>query len=151
VNTPGRSICLLLAVSMAGCTTLQPVGQPAQFIAEKQPSFVVITTDAVQEGDDPLVINAPRVQEGQLSGLLFGEQTQVPFAKIHTVQAKQFNKKRTIYFGVASAFVLGGITFLAIEAGNKRDDASCVPDGRFLMCDGPGNYSVGGLKLKLNR
>jgi hypothetical protein len=124
---------------MAGCTTLQPVGQPAQFIAEKQPSFVVITTDAVQEGDDPLVINAPRVQEGQLSGLLFGEQTLVPLSKIHTVQANQFNKKRTIYAGISAAVIGAGLIYFVAESGNRRDDEACKPDGRYLGCGGPEN------------
>jgi hypothetical protein len=122
-----RLVGLGLLLTTTACTSLQPVLQPVEFVRQKQPTFVVITTADTQDGEDPLVIERPRIQDGALTGYLFGDPTQVPLPSIRAMQAKQYSKKRTMVAIAGGAVVLGAIGFMVANVGSSIDKTYCPP------------------------
>ena len=122
-----RLVGLGLLLTTTACTSLQPVLQPVEFVNQKQPSFVVVTTTDTQDGEDPLVIERPRIQNETLTGFLFGDPTQVPLPSIKAMQAKQYSKKRTMVAIVGGAVVLGAVGFMIANVGNSIDNNYCPP------------------------
>lgn len=122
-----RLVGLGLLLTMTACTSLQPVLQPVEFVSQKQPSFVIVTTADTQDGEDPLVIERPRIENGALTGYLFGDPTQVPLPSIRVMQAKQYSKQRTMIAIVGGAVAVGAVGFLIANAGKEIDRNYCPP------------------------
>jgi hypothetical protein len=124
-----KPAAIVLLATTAACTSLQPVKEPAGFLSQKNPRFVVITTEA-QEMDGPLVVQRPQLQEGSLVGFLDGESVTLPMSRIRTVQAIQPDKKKTTLFLLGASVGVGIVTYMIVHTGSKIDNSAvCVPGG----------------------
>lgn len=123
-----RPAALVLLLTTAACTSLQPVMEPTGFIADKNPKFVVITTADAE--DETLVLSGPRLQSGSLTGTFEGETVTYPMGRIRTVMAVQPDKKRTLFAILGLAVGVGAVTYMMV--GNGKDinrSPICVPEG----------------------
>jgi hypothetical protein len=123
-----RLTAAALLLSTAACTSLQTVVQPAEFIPQNNPRFVVVTTADLEDGDDPYVLDQPRIQNGSLVGLYQGESLALPMTQVRVVRAKQFDRRRTTFAIIGSAVVLGGVGILIANTGNTIDNRCQPPD-----------------------
>jgi hypothetical protein len=113
---------------VTGCTTLQPVLQPVDFVTQKSPKYVLITTAELEDGEDPIMLSQPRIVEGALVGFdLYGESTRVPVSGIRVMRASQFNGRRTAFAVVGGAVIVGTIGFMIASQGKGIDNTYCPP------------------------
>jgi hypothetical protein len=120
----------VLLLSMAACTSLQPVKEPTGYFARKAPSFVVVTTVDSEESQDPIVLQRPQLQAGTLVGLSDGETVSLPISRIRTVRAVQRDRKLTAFALLGAAVGVGAVTYLMVGNGKRIDRSPiCVPEG----------------------
>jgi hypothetical protein len=121
-----RLFCSLLLVA-TGCTSLQPVARPAEFVSLKQPQYVLVTTAELEDGEDPILVERPRIQDGRLVGYVYGDPTQLPVEQIRVMQAKQYSRRKTTIAIVGGTLVLGTLGFIIANQGKKIDETYCPP------------------------
>ena len=135
VNKPAA---LVLLLTMTACTSLQPVAEPSGYVAQKSPSFVVVTT--VEEDQDPIVVSRPQVENGNLIGLTEGEPATIPMTTIRTFRAVQPDKRKTMIAIIAGVALTGAVTYVSFLRGSRIDRSPvCVPGGHrgdLPYCDG---------------
>jgi len=123
-----KPAALMLLLTMTACTSLQPVAEPSGFVAQKSPSFVVVTT--VEQDQDPIVVSRPQVEGGNLVGLFEGEPASIPMATIRTFSAVQPDKRKTMFAIISGVALTGVIAYLGFRNGSRIDRSPvCVPEG----------------------
>lgn len=97
-----------LLLGSAGCTTLQPVSNPARFIPETNPHVVYVT----HAGGAVVAVAEPRVSGDSLLGTWQGLSRRValPMVQIRRVEAIQRDKTRT-------TALIAGVTALTATLG----------------------------------
>jgi hypothetical protein len=100
-----------LVLAAAGCSTLQPVREPAQFIPAMHPKVVFVT----YKNRSIIEVAQPRMSGDTIHGTLQGHSTPiaVPLRQIQSIAALQHNKKRTIIM-IAGLSVLTAATIYGI-------------------------------------
>jgi hypothetical protein len=110
---------VLPLLAVAGCASVQPLRDPAQFIAETTPPTVY----AIHKNGALLTIAQPRVVGDSLVGTWQGadQQLALPFDDLQRVEAVQRDKTRTIMLisGVTAVSVVVGY-FLTRETSDVR-------------------------------
>ena len=133
-----KPAALVLLLTMTACTSLQPVAEPSGYVAQKSPSFVVVTTANQEEGT--IVVSQPQVQDGNLVGTMEGEIATIPMANIRSFQAVQPDKRKTLYAVIGGVALTGLVTYVSFLKGKQIDDSPvCVPGGH----RGQGPYCEG--------
>jgi len=123
-----KPAALVLLLAMTACTSLQPVAEPSGFVAQKSPSFVVVTT--VEQDQDPIVVSRPQVEGGNLVGLFEGEPASIPMATIRTFSAVQPDKRKTMFAIIGGVALTGVVAYLGFRNGSRIDRSPvCVPEG----------------------
>jgi len=105
----GNAVTAVLAGSVLGCATVQPVSHPADFIPEKHPKQVWLTRE---DGKEFLLVN-PRLEGDEVVGWARGRrerEVRVALEETSRVSARQTHWTRTAL--VAGLGVLGGGLFL---------------------------------------
>ena len=109
-----KPIALTMLVTLTACSTMQPVAQPREFMATRQPSVVWVS-----KASEPnmLVLDAPKLIGDSIVGFIEGEYTEIAMGQIRAMQARQYSRGRTTAFAVgAVATVIGA--FLLIQGGH---------------------------------
>lgn len=123
-----KPAALVLLLTMTACTSLQPVAEPSGFVAQKNPSFVVVTT--VEQDRDPIVVSRPQVEGGNLVGLFEGEPASIPMTTIRTFSAVQPDKRKTMFAILGGVALTGVVAYLGFRNGSRIDRSQvCVPEG----------------------
>jgi hypothetical protein len=139
LNRMKKPAALVLLSTVTACTSLQPVADTTTFMEQKNPRFVVITTEQSENGD-PIVLTRPQLDAGNLTGTSDGEELVVPMRTIRTLRAVQTDKRRTTLAIVGAAVGVGVLGYLMVNVGNRIDDSTvCVPGGH----RGSGPYCEG--------
>ncbi len=117
------SVVAALSVPIvSACMSLQPIREPAQFIAASHPRVVYVTaTNRAQ-----LAIELPRVSGDTLHGtwVANGAPIAVPLSRVERVEAPQRDGARTFAFA-AGAVVVGGVLIYAIAQSSTGEDIGC--------------------------
>ena len=123
-----KPAALVLLLTMTACTSLQPVAEPSGFVAQKSPSFVVVTT--VEQDQDPIVVSRPQVEGGNLIGLTEGEPARIPLTTIRTFRAVQPDKRKTTIAILSGVALTGLVAWVSFGRGTRIDRSPvCVPEG----------------------
>jgi hypothetical protein len=116
-----RTSLTAIVLGTLGCATLQPLREPAQFIAAQNPKVVYVTyKNRTVEG-----IVQPRVSGDSLYGALHnspGHRVAVPLSQVQLVRALQPDKKRTTMLIAGLAVFAATSVYVLAKTGN---DASC--------------------------
>jgi hypothetical protein len=117
-----------LLLSSAGCATLQPVRDPAKFIAETNPKVLHV----LHKNGAVVDVAEPRMQGDTLLGVRQGMSRQLvlPMSHIQRVEAVQPNKKRTI-LTIAGATVVGATLGYLLAQRATGDAPVCDATSRF--------------------
>jgi hypothetical protein len=128
-----KPIALALLLTMTACTSMQPVAQPREFMATRQPSVVWVS-----KASEPnmFALDAPKLIGDSIVGFIEGEYTEIPIPQIRTMQARQYSRGRTVAFALGAAVAAVG-AFLLIQGGHgatpdqtDEDDIGIIRFGR---------------------
>jgi hypothetical protein len=121
------SLLAALAAS-AGCSTLQPVGDPARFISEARPQVVYAT----HTSGAVVAVARPRVSGDTLLGTREGLSLPValPLSQVERVEAVQRDKKRTTLMIVGVTAVTATLGILVAQAGAGEACDYSLPPSR---------------------
>jgi len=112
---------IAVLLSTVGCATLQPLREPAQFIAAENPKVVYVTyKNRTVEG-----VAQPRVSGDSLFGALQGNPSHrvaVPLSQVQLVRAKQPDRKRTIMLIAGLGVFTAANLYMFLGTGS---DVSC--------------------------
>jgi hypothetical protein len=108
-----KPVSLLMLVTLTACSTMQPVTQPREFMAARQPSVVWL---AKSSEPNMFVLEAPKLVGDSIVGFIEGEYTEIALNQIKAMQAKQYSRSRTTLFVVGAAALVGGL-FLVVKSG----------------------------------
>lgn len=122
-----------------GCTSVQQVQQPGQFIPQARPNMVVVTYN----DNSQVPVSAPRVSGDSLLGTWagLGEPVAVPLSHVRRIEAVQRDKKRTtlLIAGIVAGTVAGGYALsLAVKSGRVCDYSYQPPTVEPGRCVGQG-------------
>jgi hypothetical protein len=128
-----KPIALALLLTMTACTSMQPVAQPREFMATRQPAVVWVSKAAEP---NMFALDAPKLIGDSIVGFIEGEYTEIPIPQIRAMQARQYSRGRTVAFALGTAVVAVG-AFLLIKGGggatfdqNEEDDLGIIRFGR---------------------
>lgn len=123
---------MALILGTTGCSSLQPVQAPAEFIAAARPPVVFVT----HRNRALIVIANPRVAGDTVYGTWFGETRPValPLSHVQSVAARQRDRKRTVLL-VAGLTVLSGTAVYAfVQSANGHNDWHCDYNSAVPVC-----------------
>jgi len=116
---------LLVAVlfGSGGCATLQPVREPARFIAEAKPPVVYVTF----KNRSKMTLAEPRVRGDSLFGLVPGVSAAVaaPLSHIERVEAMRRDGKRTTWLIAGLGAVTVGTVFAFTLSASGKEGHPC--------------------------
>lgn len=120
--TVHRVVVTLLAAAALGCKSLQPIHEPAQFIAAANPPVVYVTA----KNRALLAIELPRISGDTLHGTwqATGNAIAVPLSRVERIEAPQRDGKRTFAFA-AGATIVGGVLIYALAQSSSGQDIGC--------------------------
>ena len=109
-----KLVALALLLTMTACTSMQPVAQPREFVATRQPAVVWLS-----KATEPnmFVLDSPKLVGDSIVGFIEGEYAEIPIMQIRSMQAKQYSRGRTTAFALGTAAVALG-AFLLISGGH---------------------------------
>ena len=103
----------MLALAVAGCTTMRPLARPANYIEAVQPTLVRVTrTDGTR-----LLITGARLQGDTLMGFAqrpsgaMGEFMEMPLTEVSTVEAQRYASGRTMLAVGGALLAWASITY----------------------------------------
>ena len=111
---------LVVLLSSLGCATLQPLREPAQYIATESPKVIYVT----YKNRYVVGVTQPRVSGDSLFGTVQGQPAPVavPLSNIQLIEAIQPDGKRTaLLIAGLTAFAVTGV-YVLLQTG---DDESC--------------------------
>ena len=102
-----RVLLPAILLCATGCVTLLPVKDPAQFIPASHPQVVFVT----YVNRTRMYVTQPRVSGDSLFGTMQGQshQVAVPLNQVRLIQARQADKKRTVW-------LIAGLTVAAASS-----------------------------------
>jgi hypothetical protein len=112
-----------LLLGTAGCRTVQPVRQPAQFIPQANPDVVVV----IYNDNSQIPVSHPRMSGDTLIGtwLGVGDPVVAPLSQIQRIDAVQRNKKRTTFLIVGLAALTAGGVYALSQAAQSGNSFNC--------------------------
>jgi hypothetical protein len=117
-----RISSLVVVLSSAGCASLQPVRDPARFIAEARPGVVHVThvSGAV------LVVTAPQVRGDTLVGTRQGiaRPVALPLTHVQRIEAIQRDRRRTTFLIAGGTAVAATLAYVLLQPASGNG-ASC--------------------------
>ena len=121
-----------LALAAAGCHTVEPVGYPAEYIAEHGPSHVWVTTG---DGSSVELWN-PEMHGDTLSGFSVGDYREVPLSDVRLVRASFLAPGRTAAL-VSIATIGTALIVSKATSGKTGTSTVCLTPGTdFLVVCG---------------
>ena len=122
-----------------GCSSVQQVRQPGQFIPQARPALVVVTYN----DNSQVPVSSPRVSGDSLLGTWagLGEPVAVPLSQVRRIEAVQRDGKRTtlLIAGIVAGTVAGGYALsLAVQSGRACDYSYSPPTVEPGRCVGQG-------------
>jgi hypothetical protein len=122
-----RATSLLILVTVTGCSTMQPVAQPREFMQARKPGRIWVTRQATPT---MVEVSAPQMVGDSLVGFVEGEYVEIPFNDVQTVQARQYSRSRTMAFILGiSAVVVGGLILAGGGLGSNMVEDDCDVSG----------------------
>jgi hypothetical protein len=116
-------VVTVLGLAMVGCSSLQPVREPAHFITQTKPAVVYVT----HRSRAVLVIAHPRISGDTVHGT-WPDQPRpiaVPLSQVQSIEAVRRDGKRTAML-VAGLTILSGVgVYALVQNANGRDDWTC--------------------------
>jgi hypothetical protein len=108
-----------MLVLVTGCSTMQPVAEPRDFVKTRQPSIVWLSRSSQQA---MVALEGPRLVGDSIVGFVDGEYMEIPMSEVRTMQAKQYSRSRTTTFllGLTGA-VAAGVILLSGGMGHNVD------------------------------
>jgi hypothetical protein len=77
-----------------------------------------------------MVLQAPRLEAGTITGTFEGEQVSLPMTRVRTVSAVQRDRKRTMWAVIGSSIAAGLVTYMVVGNGKTiSNNQVCVPEG----------------------
>jgi hypothetical protein len=98
-----------------------------EFIPANQPQRLWV----VNTQNESYILTSPRVEGDNIVGMLLNsnQMMTIPFDKAQIVEARQRDKKKTLIMGIVMGSVVGGVVFLAANAGNSTPDPQNYDNG----------------------
>jgi len=111
-----RVLFVAVLLGSGGCATLQPVREPARFIAEANPPVVYLTF----KNRSQVTLTEPRVSGDSLFGLVAGVSSPVaaPLSHIERVEAVRRDHKRTTWMIAGLGALTVTTVFVLAQSGN---------------------------------
>ena len=119
---------LVVLLGSVGCATLQPLREPAQFIAKENPKVIYVT----YKNRSVVGVAQPRVSGDSLFGTLQGQPAPVavPLSHIQSIEAIQPDGKRTaLLIAGLTVFTVGGVYILLKTGQDESCDSIVDPCG----------------------
>lgn len=112
----------LAFATVTACKSLQPLHEPAQYIATAHPPVVYVTA----KNRAQIAIEQPRMSGDTVHGTWVGtgQSIAVPLSRVERMFAPQHDSKRTIVFA-AGAVVAGGVLIYALAQSSTGQDIGC--------------------------
>jgi hypothetical protein len=107
-----RTVCALLIVPLAACSTLQPVATPQQFIPTAQPTRIWVT----RSDNSTLMLEAPRLLGDTLVGFVGGRYQEMLLPQVRWMGVRQPAPRRTTL--LVAGLVVVGAGLLAVLSGS---------------------------------
>lgn len=114
---------LILLLSSVGCATLQPLREPAQFIAKENPQVIYVT----YKNRSVVGVARPRVSGDSLFGTLQGQPAPVavPLSHVQLIEAVQPDRRRTtLLIAGLTVFTVAGVVALSLGGSNISCDGT---------------------------
>ena len=118
---------LVILLGNVGCATLQPLREPAQFIANESPKVVYVT----YKNRSVVGVARPRVSGDSLFGTVQGQPAPVavPLSTVERIEAVRPDGKRTaLLIAGLTAFTFGGVYVLLKSGKDQSCDGAYVHD-----------------------
>jgi hypothetical protein len=117
-----------LLLGSVACATLQPVRDPARFIAETKPEVLHV----LHKNGAIVDVAQPRISGDSLFGTRPGMARQVvlPMSQIARIEAVQHDRKRTFYIIAGMTAVTATLGYLMLQPANG-DGPSCDTTSRY--------------------
>jgi hypothetical protein len=124
----------MIALTSAGCFTIQPVRRPADFIPQTNPELVWIR----QQDGEVLPVARPSLLGDTLVGIRAGtpEPVRVALPRIQSISARQPDTPRTLLVAV-TGFALAGFIAWRATKGSGSPNYCFITSGGEFHC--PGN------------
>jgi hypothetical protein len=107
--------------TVAGCTSVEPVQQPAKYIAGKQPRTVWLT----KANHSVVRVDGPRMLGDTVIGSVAGEYTEIPLNDVTRVAAEQSSKGKTIAAAtIGGAAVAGALIVIFKHSGSSSNSVN---------------------------
>jgi hypothetical protein len=119
---------LVVLLSSVGCATLQPLREPAQYIAKENPKVIYVT----YKNRSVVGVAQPRVSGDSLYGTLQGQPARiaVPLSAVQLIEAIQPDGKRTaLLIAGLTVFTVGGVYILLKTGKDESCDVTTDPCG----------------------
>jgi len=120
---------LMIALTSAGCFTIQPVRRPADFIPQSHPELVWVR----QPDGEVVPVARPSLVGDTLVGLRAGtpESLRVALPRIQSITARQPDTKRTLLVAVTGIALAGFIAWRATKGSGSPNYCFIGSDGQF--------------------
>lgn len=127
-----------MLVATAGCVSMQPVFDPARFIADTKPPVVYV----MKGRDAILTLSNPRVSGDTVHGTLPGEGQPValPLRDVQNIGTVRLNRARTVLL-LAGVTAAASITAIALTSSGAANNWYC--DYNTPSLDGAGAPTCG--------
>jgi hypothetical protein len=107
-----RTVCALLIVPLAACSTLQPVATPQQFIPTAQPTRIWVT----RSDNSTMMLEAPRLLGDTLVGFVGGRYQEMLLPQVRWMRVRQPAPRRTTVLVAGLVVLSAGL--LAVLSGS---------------------------------
>ena len=120
---------LMIALTSAGCFTIQPVRRPADFIPQSNPELVWVR----QQDGEVVPVARPALQGDTIVGLRAGtpESVRLALPRIQSISARQPDTKRTLLVAVTGIALAGFVAWRATKGGGNPSYCFLGADGEF--------------------
>lgn len=119
-----RSVSLvLLAAGAAACHTMRPM--TLESLPAQSPGQVWVT----RTDQSVVLVEAPRVVNNGLVGLIDGKYNVIPVAEVHQVAARRIAPAKTAILVGAGALAAGAVLYLVSGTGDSLPSCASTDDG----------------------
>lgn len=118
-----RVVAAGVVLGAAGCSSLQPIREPAQFIAETRPAVVYLT----HRNRAVLIIAHPAMRGDTVYGTWPDQPrpVSIPLSQIQSVEALRRDGKRTAMLVGGISIVAGVAVYALVQSANGHHDWTC--------------------------
>jgi hypothetical protein len=120
---------------ITGCSSLQPVRQPAEFIATAAPNVVYVT----HRNRALIVIERPRVSGDTVYGNWQGQTraVAVPLSQVQSMLARRRDGGRTALLVAGVTILAGAGVYAVVQSANGQNDWYCDYNSAVPVCGRP--------------